>query len=286
MIFEFDEIQTFSELVENFDKVESLINSISDERRKYIEFFNSMKLVPQDSIDIIKKCEMTLVIDTYTYAERLLKNTVYHTLQFENNVNNSINLFMVDKLPREKFVPNPKFEEFKKQIEKLKPEYKFFCNKNNYYVTPYDEMINSRHRYAHRSVTPLPLSQLRDSLICLEYLRWECQNFIDSESQNKRGKIYHAFYEFKLGYKGIQKYIKKVDIGNNQPYVKQNNKIYQKLKLLRKTARVLKKNISYFENIKIFSEFCVIITEISSWDFRLIKLKEVNDCLSKLTNYF
>ncbi|WP_270281395.1 hypothetical protein, partial [Enterococcus faecalis] len=112
----------------------------------------------------IKKSEYSLLIDCYTFSEKLLKNTIYHCLEFKNNSNDYVNNFMFRKLNPEKFSPNPKFKS-------LNSNFKFVLNQNFSKIKSYDSMIQPRHQYAHANIYPLDIKNSEEDLLeVLAYL--------------------------------------------------------------------------------------------------------------------
>ncbi|PHV58979.1 hypothetical protein CS009_00505 [Streptococcus macedonicus] len=286
MIFDFDEIDEFENLEKSFEVVEKLRNSISVDRRKFVNFFEALELDPRESLEAIDRCETSLIIDTYTYSERLLKSTVYHILEFESNKNHSIDLFIEDKIPQARFVPNSKFEEFKKQIEKLSRNYKFFLKRTHPSVKPYDFMIDARHKYAHRHIAPPSLEQMKQSFEMISYLTWECQNCISSD-RYKRNKLYEQYSRLQNETKKFFKKLDNVDKGNGEKIprnskIRHHPKLYSKVKEIRKIAKVIKNSIYIFEGLDVFIEYIDIIDRISNWDFREINLGTIESILKTL----
>lgn len=181
MIYEFDYEETLQEIKDNFIKIIKLSNSLADNTSKYREFYTEVGLEFSVARESIKKAEYSLVIDCYTYSEKLLKNTIYHCLEFKSNSNRHINSFISKKLNPEKFSPSPKFKEFEEELNSLNSGFKFLLNVNFSKVEIYDSMIKSRHRYAHSNVYPVDIKQYKNDLIeMLEYLSWECNMFLNS----------------------------------------------------------------------------------------------------------
>lgn len=122
-------------------------NSIADYSSEYRSFSKNIFL----DYSILDECINTftnhILIQCYTFSEQLLKNTIYHLLHEENR-NQYITKFIDNKIPQLKFSPNPRLEEFQKELDKYYDiKYKFiFSIKTN---SAYNTMIEYRHQYAH-----------------------------------------------------------------------------------------------------------------------------------------
>lgn len=284
MIFDFDEDETYVDLLKSFEIVSNLRETIIEDRGSFTTFFKNINLDPNDSLKAIDRCETSLVIDTYTYSERLLKNTIYQLINYTGKRDSSIELFIEDKIPPHRFVPNPKFKEFKLQLEKLHTNYKLFISGNNEHVKPYDLMIESRHRYAHRHVTPPDIAQIKESFVMIQYLKWECQNIISVDIDD-RSKVFEQYSELKNLAKRVQETIKKAKTENNkilENKVKQIRIIYRNVLEIRVQANKIYKGREILSNLEIFEDYFVIINVIMKWDFRSLKVSKVYEDLNKL----
>ncbi|MDB7100127.1 hypothetical protein [Enterococcus mundtii] len=180
MIFEFDIEENLNILKENIRKIESLNDSLSDFPTKYREFYRELNLDFSEAKEVIKKSEFALLIECYTFSERLLKNTIYHCLEYDKSNNKHINAFMKKKIKPDNFSPNVMFNNFEDELRSLENsnKYKFLIKKNNIRVKIYDEMIKSRHRYAHSNEYPMNYNDYKEIVLVLEYLSWECNLFV------------------------------------------------------------------------------------------------------------
>lgn len=199
-------------------------------------------------------------------------------------------MFIGDKIPQARFVPNSKFEEFKKQIEKLSRDYKFFLKKTHPSVKPYDSMIDARHRYAHRHIAPPSLKQMKQSFEMISYLTWECQNRISSDKY-KRNKLYEQYSRLQNETKNFFKKLDNVDKSNGEKIprnskIRHQLKLYSKVKDIRKIAKVIKNSIYIFEELDVFIEYIDIINRISNWDFREVNLGTIESILKTLKDNY
>lgn len=178
-MFEFDEVRELNVIRENLQTLKLISNGLSDNRSIFLDFAKGLSIEMSKFRKYIEKGEATLVIDCYTYAERLLKNTLYEVLEFEKNENLYVNEFLQKKINRKKFSPNVKFESFSNELSSYNVEFKFIIGKSYKIVKIYDEMIESRHKYAHANSIPQGLEATEDVLVFLEYLAWECNRYIE-----------------------------------------------------------------------------------------------------------
>lgn len=178
-MFEFDEVRELNVIRENLQTLKLISNGLSDNRSIFLDFAKGLSIEMSKFRKYIEKSEATLVIDCYTYAERLLKNTLYEVLEFEKNENLYVNKFLQKKISRKKFSPNVKFESFSNELSSYNVEFKFIIGKSFRIVKIYDEMIESRHKYAHANSIPQGLEATEDVLVFLEYLAWECNRYIE-----------------------------------------------------------------------------------------------------------
>ena len=115
----------------------------------------------------------------------MLKNTVYHCLEFKNNSNDYVNKFILKKLNPEKFSPNPQFKCFEEELKSLNSDFKFILNNNFSKIKSYDNMIKSRHQYAHANVYPVDIRNSEEDLLeVLEYLTWECNMYLNAPQRH------------------------------------------------------------------------------------------------------
>ncbi|EGO8147472.1 hypothetical protein FAE20_002186, partial [Enterococcus faecalis] len=181
MIYEFNSEDTLIDIQRNFSRIVDVSNSLSDNSSSYRRFYEEIGLDFNIAKESIKKSEYSLLIDCYTFSEKLLKNTIYHCLEFKNNSNDYVNNFMFRKLNPEKFSPNPKFKSFEEELKSLNSNFKFVLSQNFSKIKSYDSMIQSRHQYAHANIYPLDIKNSEEDLLeVLAYLDWECNMFLNN----------------------------------------------------------------------------------------------------------
>lgn len=168
-IFELETEDRLNSLIDNSENVEKLNNSFAENRAQYRRFANSIVL----PFDVLDECcrtyERNLLIDAYTYAEQLLKNFYYHMLEKDTASNISFQTFVNNKLKIDKFSPNARFRYMEQGIQNdLLPEFQFLISKNKPEIDKYDELIRSRHKYAHKGEYYFELSTIKE-VISVEY---------------------------------------------------------------------------------------------------------------------
>ena len=247
----------------NFEKYETVSNSLADESEEYRTFYESMKINFSDAKNILRKSEQSLLIDCYTYAEQLLKNTIYECLGYSSHENDHLNLFLDKKIHPESFSPNPKFESFEKELSSLCRDktYSFLLKSGNSNIKIYDEMIKSRHRYAHANQYT-EYKQYKDSIKVLEYLTWECNLYI----HNRLEQI-NLVKEFNEIIEHVNK-IKKIK--TNKLLKESTSKGKGKTPLLdfiKKVETYYSKYSSYFNDVELLKQINVHLKNIVNLKF-------------------
>lgn len=280
MIYEFDCEDTLVEIKENFSKIIDLSNSLADNTSEYRKFYEEIGLNFNIAKESIKKSEYSLLIDCYTFSEKLLKNTIYHCLEFRTNSNGYINNFMSKKLDPEKFSPNPQFKSFEEELKSLNSDFKFVLHKEFSKIRSYDSMIKSRHRYAHANVYPVDIRNSGEDLLeVFEYLSWECNMFLKNAQR-------HIELEklFKCIILDSQK-LKKISSEKKIRYLSTNEKYRIDVMNFRKNVRVF--NSSYSKEIselKIFNSILDKFLEIDRLNFNVNNGKELAKICKELGN--
>lgn len=150
-IYDLDIDDRTAELLNNYTYVANIRNSLSDNRGEYRKFAKRIDLDFQSLQACCDTFERNLLIDIYTFAEQLFKNFYYQLVEKDRSENIYINTFINKKLNPDKFSPNVRYEEIEKSISKeLVSDFKFVINVNRDEIKSYNELIRSRHAYAHR----------------------------------------------------------------------------------------------------------------------------------------
>lgn len=283
MIYNFDAYDKLLEIKSNFNEIELLLDSLAISTSEYRSFYNKLDIDFAIAKKVIHKSEYSLIIDCFTFAELLLKNTIYHSLDFNNSKNKDINSFLNEKISPEKFSPNVRFDKFENEIQKFNNENKFIINKNHNAVRIYNEMVISRHRYAHGNTYPQDFREYKDSILILEYLYWECNLFL--KNRKLKNAIQDDFMDFISQTKLILK------IKNNSKYFRdiiETDEIKQKVnpKSYKKLARkIVIRYEDELRNLTIFNEFIECLKLISEVDLRSVKIIEVQRIIDKIKEF-
>lgn len=281
MIYEFDYEETLQEIKENFLKIIDLSNSLADNTSKYREFYTGVGLEFSVAKESIKKAEYSLLIDCYTYSERLLKNTVYHCLEFKSNNNRHINSFISKKLDPEKFSPSPKFKDFEEELNSLNGGFKFLLSVNFSKVEIYNSMINSRHRYAHSNVYPVDIRKSKNDLLeILEYLSWECNMFLNSfERHSELERLFKCIISDSQKLKKIHSEKKIRNLTERESY-----KI--NVKDFRTNVRIFnKKYLEDLSEVSVFKSVLEVFEKIENLNFNTNNGKELAKMCIDLNNF-
>jgi hypothetical protein len=127
--------------------------------------------------DSVKEAEKNLLISCYTIAEQMLKETKYQLLDFDRYNESRLQKFLNYKLEPEKFSPNPKHAEINKFFKRYASS-KLFLNE----LKLYDEMIDCRHRYAHKGEFRFDINNIPKLIDILLYLEFEYRMFLTEDS--------------------------------------------------------------------------------------------------------
>jgi hypothetical protein len=277
MIYEFDDLDTLEIIKDNHLKISALQNSLIDNISAYRTFFGSIGTSFPLAKEVISKSEYSLLIDCYTFSERLLKNTIYECLSYRKHKNNSLNLFLQKKINPEKFSPNVKFKEFESELISLSNNFKFLLSENHYAVRIYNELVKSRHRYAHSNEYPFAYENYGDAIVVLEYLQWECSMFI--QNQVRHGNLL-------LEYNSIidcSKKLKKISNNKKLRYLtKQEAKNVDLKKFRKDVRRFLKIYKTDIENLTIFEQLIVCLVQISELNFNTSNGNDLSNICTNL----
>lgn len=151
-IFDFDTEERLSELEKSCHYVEIIKNRFSDCRSDFRDFAREKDIEFSALEACCKGFERNLLIDVYTYSEQLVKNLYYALLLNRDESNNVyIQNFINKKLPQKRFSPNVNYSTLEKSIhDDLIPHFKFTISEQRDQVKSYNELVESRHTYAHR----------------------------------------------------------------------------------------------------------------------------------------
>ncbi len=277
-MFEFDEVRELNVIRENLKTLNLISNGLSENRSLFLEFSKGLSIEMSKFRKYIEKGEATLVIDCYTYAERLLKNTIYEVLEFEKNDNSYINEFLGIKINRKKFSPNVKFEKFSNELSLYNKEFKFVIGKNHRRVKIYNEMVDSRHKYAHANRIPQGLEATEDVIIFLEYLAWECNRYI--EYYKVTNKIQNDLIELVQYVEKVSDFCTKNNIVNTESA---SNLEYPGFKqLLLKCKEFSKKYYSELDSVDIFKDFANKVNFLSSIEIENYSCVEFEEVVLEL----
>lgn len=265
MIFTFDEVEELEQIKTNLKKIEEIRYSLADNTSEYRNFCNDINMDFNVVKEIINtKSEYSLLIDCYTFSERLLRYTVYECLEFETYDNEFLNKYMKKKLNPRNFIPSVKFDDFKKELNSLRTTSPFLLNKNHSSVKIYDEMVKSRHRYAHANDYPFSYDNYKEVIDVLEYLVWESKMFLNQDSKHKC---------ILQDYENIMeesKKIKKIECNKKLRYMSERDKRKIDLKSFRDKVRKFHKEYGeIFKELNIFNPFIENIQSIARVNFNI-----------------
>ncbi len=278
IIYNFDTEERLSDLERSYHDVKIINGKFSDCRKSFREFAKDND-IDFNALEACCKCfERNLLIDAYTYSEQLIKNLYYHLLNNDSN-NEYILTFINKKIPDNKFSPNVNYKFLEQSIQnELMPEFKFTISDQRDHVKSYNELISSRHKYAHSGF--FSFSKDFDEVIAVE-------KFITKEVE----MIAHQSVEFRLKYQRrteelvnkVKKLANLVDEYSKSPNNDLKKKIRNNLKSYRDRAKDYYTDYKqFYHGIDLVSETYKALAEISNQDLR--KQKEIFDKILNLDN--
>lgn len=262
-IYDFDIEDEISKVETNLQNVEVLKNSFADHIVQYRKFSENIDLDLKVLSECIESYERALLIGVYTYAEQLVKNFYYELLEKDRTQSMFINNFINNKLDIEKFSPNVKYELLEKNIKnELVPKFRFIIKKDRDEIEKYDDIINDRHRYAHRGIYQSNFGQYQDVINAEKYITLELKMVVD------KGKDYRL--EYQNQWKEIGDILKEC-CGLYTKLKKNPNKnikkaFIAKVKILR--AKVKKFYMKYI----VYINDCLLLDEVKEQFFKLIDI--------------
>lgn len=217
---EFDVESFHSELDDIQKHIEMLFEiegSLSDNRKAHRAFSAKINLDFKIIEYAYKLYRPSSIIEIYTFAENLVKTYIYSILGADNT--DVIQKFIEKKLPQKSFVPGTKIKEIEKAVKSYTPRsdnLELFIKKFKYddCVKTFDNLIEARHRYAHRGEFDISYNEeeYKEIISVLYYLNDElCFCLIDFES---RMQLQKSIYEILKKLKGLNKAIEKRGFSN------------------------------------------------------------------------
>lgn len=270
VIFEFDVQERLDDIKRHFQQVLEIKNSLADNRQKYRNLSNEINISQYSLFQCCDAFERSLLINCYTFSEQLMKNFIYEAIDKDRHENKFLNKFIDNKIHKSRFSPNVKFNRMEEDIKKdLLKDFKFILPKSLNEIKIYDEMVNSRHTYAHRGVYNFDFENFSAVIKVIEYIYFEFSTIINYD-ENFRVKFQHDFKE-------VSSLSKKISKINEIKYER------EKLKEIKKMCKSIVKNYSSkIESIELFKELYENIKNVSKMDLR--DAKRAQSKVTELSN--
>lgn len=199
MIYDLDEKESFENLKYQYQQVKNLLILRSENREVLRKACCRIFKIDYEDLDnCISSFEQSLLISCYTLSEQLLKNFIYQLLTKDSNSNTHVDKFINIKLDINKFSPNPKFCEIKKELNSFL-KYDFYLSQKNPLIKSYDEMIDSRHSYAHANSYIYNFKSFPEVIEALEYLIFEYNLFLNHYESKGKNIVYWKNFSESLG---------------------------------------------------------------------------------------
>lgn len=196
--------------------------------------------------------------------EQYFKNCVYFLLQKDNHENKYINRLINNKLPANKYSPNIKLDELEKQIKEFfEIEFKFILSKKIEPLKKYEDLVKSRHAYAHKGIFNFNFDNFEDAIAALEYIKYEIDFILENEE--KRKKIQETFEKFKE-YKKIKTCINILKKSKKEKKIKARENAKEEIKRLKIIIEELKELTGLDDEIKLLKNFFELLKKIENID--------------------
>lgn len=256
MIFEFDAKERIDDIKQNFEYVLEIKNSLADNREKYRNLSIEINVSKESLFQCCDAFERALLINCYTFSEQLMKNFVYEAIEKDRHENNFLNKFIDNKIPKNRFSPNVNLDKMEKDIRKdLFKDFKFILPNTLNEIKIYNEMVNSRHTYAHRGIYNFDFYNFRAVIQVLEYIYFEFSTIIND------GESFRLQIQEDL--KKISELSKKI---NNITDIKYQRDKLKEIKILCK--KVVKNYSDKMEDVDLLRNLYNNIKNISEMDLR------------------
>lgn len=150
-----------------------MVNSLAEKRSKYREFAENIEIDQQSLFKCCDNFEKSLLIDCYTFIEQCFKSFIYNILDKDYSENEYINSFINNKLSEDKFSPNVNLDNMKKIVKEFfNITIEFIVGSKSDKVKKYKELIEARHKYAHRGIYYFDFENFEGAIEIIEFLRY------------------------------------------------------------------------------------------------------------------
>lgn len=277
MIFEYDNQENFTKIIEDFNNINQLKESLANYRGLYRNFAGSLGLNETILIDCIDRYETGLLISCYTFSEQLTKSFFYELIDKDNHSNKYVNSFINNKVHVDKFSPNVKITGINSLLKEVDRDFTFIITSfSRTEFKKYDEMVKSRHQYAHANRYAFNFEQFPEVISVLEYLNFEYEMHIFNEIKRE---------EMRLLYNEIKELATK-DMKSGKNFNFANRNMKDNLSNLKKKSRFFMiKYKNLLQDIVLFKEPLIYLEKISLIDLRKTKdSREITDLLKNFSD--
>ncbi|HFE4674755.1 TPA: hypothetical protein ACF84J_002694, partial [Staphylococcus aureus] len=213
------------EFIENLKakylELEEILNFISDKNHHMRKFMKILGKEPGHYKKITDAMQRELLISCYAVSENMIKEFIYCILEYKEHKNAHINKFLDDKISEDRFSPNVKYENIKKELSKYFSEHKFIFKKTKQEVKSYENLISNRHSYAHNNNYRFEYNDFGEAIQTIEYIYYELYSAINN-------------LELQKNIKEITSKIEKIKKINNIEHFKKKSKEITVIKKLSK----------------------------------------------------
>ena len=201
--------QNFSDRIDrlekNYREILDTRNFLNDNTTELRQAVSSIKMDFSKLRETIKKSEETLLIGCYTIAEQMLKEAKYEILGFDNTSKTNLQKFLNSKIDPMRFSPNAKIERLSNTLGSYiigNASFGLLYGKSSENLKIYDDMICSRHTYAHKGDYDFDIEKYQSVIETLRYLYFEYSEFLFNENlfKIKTSKLFEDVKSYKCLY--------------------------------------------------------------------------------------
>lgn len=278
---EFDVAERINDINNQYKNVVEIKNSLSDNRGAYRKFAEYIKIDDQALFRCCTEFERSLLINCYTLVEQYFKSCVYFLLEKDNHENKYINRLINNKLPDSKYSPNIRLEDLEKQIKEFfEIDFKFILSKKTEALKKYEDLIKSRHAYAHKGIFNFSFDNFKDVILALEYIKYEIAFILDDDV--KRIKFQEIFKNLKE-FKNIRGSLNSLKNSKKEKKVNARAIAKSEIKKIKDIIIELKEIIDLKSEIEILKDYFLLLNKIDSLNIEQITDEKIIEIFEEYT---
>lgn len=261
-IHEFEAEERLSDIRKNYIQVKEIKDSLSEYRDKYRILSRDVNIEQESLLQCCDFFERTLLINCFTFSEQLVKNFVYEILEKDRHQNTFLNRFIDNKIPKDKFSPNVSYSSIKKLLSnELCSGYEFSLKDGKNCFRIYDDMVKSRHTYAHSGIYNFDFNNFEIVIQVLEFLYSELKMLLEN-NMDYRKEYQKLFLDIENSTSRICNIFNSGNKENFRAYGKNLNNLKSDC------SKFISKYYESLRNVKLFNPILDKVSDISKLDLR------------------